>query len=79
MLGRMMFLIHLYSLKFNQFSQWIRYLDTAGLKKSNAYLINGVVIFFAWMVSITNIFSIVYNHANLPIHDLFLLNWPLKC
>ncbi|KAE9461478.1 hypothetical protein C3L33_06595, partial [Rhododendron williamsianum] len=27
------------------------YLDTAGLKKSTAYLINGVVIFFAWMVS----------------------------
>ncbi|KVI03193.1 TRAM/LAG1/CLN8 homology domain-containing protein [Cynara cardunculus var. scolymus] len=26
------------------------YLDTAGLKKSNAYLINGVVIFFAWMM-----------------------------
>ncbi|GJR39293.1 transmembrane protein 56-B-like protein [Tanacetum coccineum] len=26
------------------------YLDTAGLKKSSAYLINGVVIFFAWMV-----------------------------
>ncbi|GFY95456.1 TRAM, LAG1 and CLN8 (TLC) lipid-sensing domain containing protein [Actinidia rufa] len=26
------------------------YLDTAGLKRSNAYLINGVVIFFAWLV-----------------------------
>ena len=28
-----------------------RYLDTAGMKKSKAYLINGVVIFFAWLVS----------------------------
>ncbi|KAF7119741.1 hypothetical protein RHSIM_Rhsim13G0128500 [Rhododendron simsii] len=27
------------------------YLDTAGLKKSTAYLINGVVIFFAWMLA----------------------------
>ena len=34
-------------------SIWVscRYLDTAGLKRSNAYLINGVVIFFAWLVS----------------------------
>ncbi|KAL3851570.1 hypothetical protein ACJIZ3_013452 [Penstemon smallii] len=30
------------------------YLDTAGLKKSTAYLINGVVIFFAWLVSDSN-------------------------
>mgnify|MGYP003702370263 CR=1 FL=1 len=28
-----------------------KYLDTAGLKRSSAYLINGVVIFFAWLVS----------------------------
>ncbi|KAI8008483.1 hypothetical protein LOK49_LG07G01787 [Camellia lanceoleosa] len=27
------------------------YLDTAGLKRSSAYLINGVVIFFAWLVA----------------------------
>ncbi|XP_065628361.1 uncharacterized protein LOC112041175 isoform X2 [Quercus suber] len=26
------------------------YLDTAGLKRSNAYLINGILIFFAWLV-----------------------------
>ncbi|CAA2985055.1 transmembrane 56-like isoform X1 [Olea europaea subsp. europaea] len=26
------------------------YLDIAGLKRSNAYLINGIVIFFAWLV-----------------------------
>ncbi|KAJ8450692.1 hypothetical protein Cgig2_021164 [Carnegiea gigantea] len=26
------------------------FLDTAGLKRSNAYLINGIVIFFAWLV-----------------------------
>ena len=40
-------------LQINKFSYWCRYLDTAGLKKSSAYLINGVVIFFAWMVSLT--------------------------
>lgn len=27
-----------------------RYLDTAGMKKSRAYLINGVVVFIAWLV-----------------------------
>lgn len=27
-----------------------RYLDAAGMKKSKAYIINGVVIFIAWMV-----------------------------
>ena len=27
------------------------YLDIAGLKRSKAYLVNGVAIFFAWLVS----------------------------
>lgn len=38
----------------------------AGLKRSNAYLINGVVIFVAWLVRKSTLYctAIVYN-ANL--------------
>lgn len=32
-----------------QFGVW-RYLDTIGMKRSKAYLINGVAMFFAWLV-----------------------------
>jgi hypothetical protein len=28
----------------------IRFLDTAGMKKSKAYLVNGVAMFVAWLV-----------------------------
>lgn len=41
-----------------------RYLDAAGMKKSNAYLINGVVIVIAWLVgqviAVWNILSLIY-------------------
>ena len=37
------------------------YLDTAGLKRSRAYLINGVAIFLAWLVSFCKPFSFVWN------------------
>ncbi|XP_021649183.2 uncharacterized protein LOC110641670 isoform X3 [Hevea brasiliensis] len=30
------------------------YLDTAGMKRSAAYLINGVVIFLAWLIQVTD-------------------------
>uniref|UniRef100_A0A0A0L1M1 TLC domain-containing protein n=1 Tax=Cucumis sativus TaxID=3659 RepID=A0A0A0L1M1_CUCSA len=33
------------------------YLDTAGMKKSKAYLINGIVIFFAWLVLQMHVFG----------------------
>lgn len=29
----------------------LRFLDTAGLKKSSAYLVNGILMFVAWLVS----------------------------
>ncbi|KAK1368140.1 Transmembrane protein 56-B [Heracleum sosnowskyi] len=41
------------------------FLDTAGLKKSNAYLINGVVIFFAWLVARILLFVYLFNHVYL--------------
>ena len=28
----------------------VRFLDTAGMKRSSAYLVNGVAMFFAWLV-----------------------------
>lgn len=44
------------------------YLDIAGLKKSNAYLINGVVIFFAWLVARILLFVFMFYHVYLH-HD----------
>ncbi|KAI3700183.1 hypothetical protein L2E82_44804 [Cichorium intybus] len=46
------------------------YLDTAGLKKSNAYLINGVVIFFAWMVARILLFVYMFYHVYLHYHQV---------
>lgn len=44
------------------------YLDIAGLKKSNAYMINGVVIFFAWLVARILLFVFMFYHVYLH-HD----------
>ncbi|KAF9587614.1 hypothetical protein IFM89_004446 [Coptis chinensis] len=41
------------------------YLDTAGLKRSNAYLINGVVMFFAWLVARVLLFAYLFYHVYL--------------
>ncbi|KAL1830821.1 hypothetical protein DCAR_0100767 [Daucus carota subsp. sativus] len=41
------------------------FLDTAGLKRSNAYLINGVVIFFAWLVARILLFVYLFYHVYL--------------
>ncbi|KAL6992011.1 hypothetical protein U1Q18_010124 [Sarracenia purpurea var. burkii] len=41
------------------------YLDTCGLKRSNAYLINGVVIFFAWLVARILLFVYMSYHVYL--------------
>ncbi|KAG6774444.1 hypothetical protein POTOM_021797 [Populus tomentosa] len=39
------------------------YLDTAGMKKSKAYLLNGVVIFFAWFVARILLFIYLFYHV----------------
>ncbi|VFQ98490.1 unnamed protein product [Cuscuta campestris] len=39
------------------------YLDTAGLKRSNAYLINGVAIFFAWLAARILLFVYMFRHV----------------
>ncbi|KAL3522979.1 hypothetical protein ACH5RR_015813 [Cinchona calisaya] len=39
------------------------YLDTAGLKRSSAYLINGVVIFFGWLVARILLFVYIFHHV----------------
>ncbi|XVF58460.1 hypothetical protein PTKIN_Ptkin07bG0068700 [Pterospermum kingtungense] len=41
------------------------YLDTAGMKKSRAYLINGVVIFVAWLVARILLFMYLFYHIYL--------------
>ncbi|KAL6561871.1 hypothetical protein OROGR_002878 [Orobanche gracilis] len=41
------------------------YLDISGLKRSNAYLINGVVIFFGWLVARILLFFYMFYHVYL--------------
>ncbi|XP_071724277.1 uncharacterized protein [Rutidosis leptorrhynchoides] len=38
------------------------YLDTAGMKRSNAYLINGVIMFFAWVMARILLFIYIFYH-----------------
>lgn len=39
------------------------YLDVAGLKRSNAYLVNGVLIFFGWLVARVLLFLYMFYHV----------------
>nr|XP_011460458.1 PREDICTED: probable aspartic protease At2g35615 isoform X1 [Fragaria vesca subsp. vesca] len=41
------------------------YLDTAGMKRSSAYLINGIVIFFSWLVTRILLFGYMFYHVYL--------------
>lgn len=41
------------------------YLDTAGMKRSSAYFINGIVIFFAWLVARILLFFYLFCHIYL--------------
>ncbi|KAJ4728975.1 Transmembrane protein 56-B [Melia azedarach] len=41
------------------------YLDIAGMKRSKAYLINGVVIFLAWLVARILLFTYLFYHVHL--------------
>ncbi|KAL0400217.1 UNVERIFIED_CONTAM: hypothetical protein Sradi_2365000 [Sesamum radiatum] len=47
---------------------WINlrwYLDAAGMKRSNAYIVNGVVIFIAWLVARILWFVYLFYHVYL--------------
>ncbi|KAI8524679.1 hypothetical protein RHMOL_Rhmol13G0166800 [Rhododendron molle] len=50
------------------------YLDTAGLKKSTAYLINGVVIFFTWMVARILLFVYMFYHVRLHYNQVIKMH-----
>ncbi|KHG05793.1 Transmembrane 56-B [Gossypium arboreum] len=41
------------------------YLDTAGMKRSTAYLINGVVIFIGWLIARVLLFGYMFYHVYL--------------
>ncbi|XP_058071998.1 uncharacterized protein LOC131220975 isoform X3 [Magnolia sinica] len=41
------------------------YLDTAGMKRSNAYFVNGVMMFFAWLVARVLLFVYLFYHIYL--------------
>ena len=50
------------------------YLDTAGMKRSKAYLINGVVIFVAWLVAKILLFMYLFYHVYLHFDHVKQLN-----
>ncbi|XXG65791.1 hypothetical protein AAC387_Pa05g3412 [Persea americana] len=39
------------------------YLDTTGMKRSSAYLVNGVIMFVAWLVARMLLFAYLFYHA----------------
>ncbi|KAK9223429.1 hypothetical protein WN944_011872 [Citrus x changshan-huyou] len=41
------------------------YLDTAGMKRSTTYLVNGVIIFFAWLIARILLFVYMFYHVYL--------------
>ncbi|KAJ3696153.1 hypothetical protein LUZ60_001530 [Juncus effusus] len=41
------------------------YLDTAGMKRSSAYLVNGLLMFFAWLVARILLFIYIFHHMYL--------------
>ncbi|KAL0545952.1 hypothetical protein IC582_015856 [Cucumis melo] len=50
------------------------YLDTAGMKKSKAYLINGIVIFFAWLVARILLFMYLFYHVYLHLNQVLQMH-----
>ncbi|XP_060667658.1 uncharacterized protein LOC125418371 isoform X1 [Ziziphus jujuba] len=46
------------------------YLDTAGMKGSRAYVINGVVIFFSWLVARILLFMYLFYHVYLHYNEV---------
>ncbi|KAF7833443.1 transmembrane protein 56-B-like [Senna tora] len=50
------------------------YLDAAGMKRSRAYLINGVVIFFAWLVARILLFIYMFYHVYLHYDQVKLMH-----
>ncbi|KAJ0081657.1 hypothetical protein Patl1_11808 [Pistacia atlantica] len=50
------------------------FLDMAGMKRSNAYLINGVVIFFAWLIARILLFIYIFNHVYLHYDEVMQMH-----
>ncbi|CAM8935718.1 unnamed protein product [Rhodiola kirilowii] len=46
------------------------YLDISGMKRSNAYLLNGIVIFFAWLVARILLFVYMFYHVYLHMEQV---------
>lgn len=54
------------------------YLDTAGMKRSTMYLINGVVIFLAWLIARVLLFVYIFHHIYLH-YDQVVQMSPFGC
>ncbi|KDP33102.1 hypothetical protein JCGZ_13546 [Jatropha curcas] len=54
------------------------YLDTAGMKRSTAYLINGVLIFLAWLIARVLLFMYMFHHIFLH-YDQVIQMSPFGC
>ena len=59
------------------FSLFARFLDTAGMKRSKAYLVNGIGMFVAWLVikivALLSFFLYLRAKMNLFLSVMFLL------
>lgn len=51
------------------------YLDTAGMKKSTAYLVNGVVIFLAWLVARILWFMYMFYHIFVHYYEVIQMRF----
>ncbi|XVE51702.1 hypothetical protein DITRI_Ditri02bG0062600 [Diplodiscus trichospermus] len=50
------------------------YLDTAGMKRSSAYLINGVIIFFGWLIARVLLFGYMFYHVYLHYNQVIKMH-----
>ncbi|XP_031505155.1 uncharacterized protein LOC116267526 isoform X1 [Nymphaea colorata] len=46
------------------------FLDTAGMKMSRLYLLNGVVLFFGWLIARILLFGYIYHHVYLHYYQV---------
>ncbi|CAN1327689.1 TLC domain-containing protein 4 [Linum perenne] len=51
------------------------YLDISGMKRSNAYLVNGVLIFLFWLIARVLLFFYIFYHINMHFDQIVQMRW----
>ncbi|CAN0854958.1 TLC domain-containing protein 4-B [Linum grandiflorum] len=52
-----------------------RYLDISGMKRSTAYLVNGVLIFVFWFIARVLLFFYIFYHINMHFDQIVQMMW----